>query len=165
MDAKRSPGRPPKSRAREDDARDEAGEARNPTDRRERIPMGGMQLKLAVPKKPGMHFHWAADRGMNLARYKAAGYEFVNDEKTIDEAGDGQGTRISRISGSETLYLMEIPQKWYDEDQSKKQLGLDEIDDQLRRGHHKNVASQDAGAMTRGSDRGDIVIETLDGRK
>ncbi len=159
MSEERTRGRPRKDR---DDM------SREPTGRAERVPMGGMILKLEAPKRPGYFRRWAADRKTNLQRYLNAGYKFVTDDITVEEAGNSQNSRVSQISGDEMLYLMEIPQKLYDEDQAAKQAELDEIDETLRRGHLTGADSRDvkAQAFYPGSKtRGDIVMETPDGSR
>ena len=155
-----------KSRGREADGRDDAMTARAPEGRRERIPMGGLNLQLLASERPGFQRRWCAKRGTRLQKFLDAGYDYVKDEKNVDEAGDGMGARISKISGDEMLYLMEIPLKWYNEDQAAKNKKRDEIDKTLRRGRIQGATAQDTGAFYRGSkNRGDIVYETTDGAR
>lgn len=152
-------------RPRQADARAELAEEREPKGRRQRVPLGSMRLKLTAPKRRGFHRRWIVDRANRLQEAQLAGYEFVRDEESIEDAGMGRDSRVKQYSGEEILYLMEIPQAFYDEDQRAKQAEIDEIDETLRRGHVKGANAKDRDAYYAGSDRGDIIVETSDGSR
>lgn len=106
-----------------------------PRAERKRIPMSLPRAKLSVPKIPGYHLHWIADRQGRLMQAIQAGYEFVSEtEVGIQDFGLGNdasrtantdmGTRVSVIGGAgmdpgttERLYLMKQKEEWWKEDQ------------------------------------------------
>lgn len=106
-----------------------------PASERKRIPMSLPKAKLGVPKIPGYHLHWIADRQGRLMQAVQAGYEFVTEaEVGIQDFGLGNdasrtantdmGTRVSVIGGAgmdpgttERLYLMKQKEEWWKEDQ------------------------------------------------
>lgn len=84
-------------------------------DRPDRIPMaaGG---KLHVPeslKKEGHQQYWQVDKNGIIDQMKAAYWEVVKDER-------GEPYTVP-AGNDETLYLMEIEQKYYDEDIKSQQ--------------------------------------------
>jgi len=105
---------------------------------RQRIPMSVPNPKLAVPDVPGYHLHWMLGTPSRIAQAMKAGYEFVDpDEVDVvntgladDASSSGNtdlGTRVSVVAGSgtdsngqeERLYLMKIPQEWWETDQKQ----------------------------------------------
>lgn len=93
-----------------------------------RIPIHGARNIMAIPemvKKPGYHYTWQPDRHSNLERFLNAGYAFVTDPGRANDLTantsarlNGQGQALSMRSGEDTLYLLEVRQEWYDEDQA-----------------------------------------------
>ncbi len=80
-----------------------------------RIPMSAGN-KLHVPdqlKKEGYQQYWQADRKGMIEQMEAAWWEKVTDER-------GEAVTVP-AGGGETLYLMHIEQKHYDEDIAKQQ--------------------------------------------
>lgn len=111
-----------------------------------RVPMSVPSLRLAVPDIPGKHLHWILDR--NVARALRAGYEFVPEDMVevnnfglADAAAESGstdlGSRISVLAGgvseeskqSQRLYLMMLPQEWWEQDQAKR----DEVNEGIAR--------------------------------
>jgi len=93
-------------------SRDE--KAHTPGGRPERVPFG-QGAKLTVPKgivKKGYHAHWFIDRPGELESAQAAYYEFVTVEGKKYSTPAGQGLNH---------YLMQIEQKYYDQDMIKQQ--------------------------------------------
>jgi len=105
---------------------------------RTRIPMSMPQLKLEVPEIPGYHLHWFLNTPGRISRALAAGYTFVEDDEVDivntglanDRSASGNtdlGTRVSISAGSapgddgqeQRLYLMKIPEEWWEEDQAE----------------------------------------------
>lgn len=96
-----------------------------------RIPMSIPHRKLETPEIPGYHQHWMADRDGRIQQALRAGYQFVEPEDinalNVKQIGSGKsaptgtdlGTRISMISGGETLYLMKIKKEWFEADQAE----------------------------------------------
>lgn len=116
-----------------------------------RIPMSAPTQQLAVPEIEGYHLHWHL--GANVPRAKQAGYTHVTDEDGIDVVGRGVansgsdigstdlGSIISILSGTsnnneepDRLYLMKIPQEWWEEDQKNLQSRNDQIAASIRGG-------------------------------
>lgn len=95
---KRGPGRPKRDHENQE--------------RPARIPMSAGN-KLQAPKREGYQRYWALDRNGMLEQMKAAWWEFVLD---------GRGEKMTVPGGKgDTHYLMEIEQKFYDEDKAKEQ--------------------------------------------
>jgi hypothetical protein len=109
--------------------------------RRTRIPFGAAQAKLSYPPRPGFHRHWFRDDPGRVERAKAAGYDHVEDPLT--------GQPVSRLGGVAdgggglSMYLMEQPQHWHDEDVALGQKPVDEIDRAIR---HGAIGREKAGA-------------------
>jgi len=103
-DKKRGPGRPSRKTA-----------AHINKNRPARIPLSAGN-KLHVPeslRREGYHQYWAIDRKGEIEQMKAAWYEIVTDDRNEPvtvPAGNG-----------DTHYLMEIEQKYYDEDMERQQ--------------------------------------------
>ncbi len=95
---RRGPGRPP---------RDHENKQRPP-----RVPMSSGN-KLRAPKREGYQRYWAVDRPGDIEQMKAAWWDFV-----LDENGEKKTIPAGR---GETHYLMEIEQKYYDEDRAAEQ--------------------------------------------
>ncbi len=104
--------------------------------------------------KDNFHQRWVLDRDDRVAMFLEAGYEFVKrtqkivgdptvDSKTLD-------TRVSKSSNGKDLFLMQLPIKFYDDDQKAKQRAVDEIEQSMQRpGKGKAVGSEvDYGAIT-----------------
>ena len=85
------------------------------TSRPTRIPMSAGN-KLNVPehlKKEGYQQYWQVDRPGVIEQMEAAWWEKVTDER--------KEPVTVPAGGGETLYLMHIEQKYYDEDIAKQQ--------------------------------------------
>lgn len=85
--------------------------------KRERAPrvamVAGQALNAEHLKKPGFKYRWFSDKneGSRLAQAQAAWWDFVKEEN---------GEKVSRRSGPETLFLMEIEEKYWNDDQKLK---------------------------------------------
>ena len=114
-EVRRGPGRPPSN------PRVESDEPR--ASRSARRPFGAQRQKLAYEPREGFHRHWFNDVGGRIQEALAAGYTHVTDSS---------GKNVSHIGGSHphggalTMYLMEIPIEWYEEDRAAKQKLVDE---------------------------------------
>jgi len=117
-----------------------------------RIPMSAPNQKLAVPEIPGYHLHWHL--GRNVPRALQAGYTHVTQSDGIEVANTGLadaksavgstdlGSNVSILAGSdvgpdmepERLYLMKIPQEWWEQDQKALLNRNESIAQQLRGG-------------------------------
>jgi hypothetical protein len=103
-----------------------------------RTPITGDRSILEVHgKRAGFQYRWVRDTsetGHEIVRYLSAGYEFVNRNKEGIVIGDnsvyqskavGSIIRVPAGRDDDYLYLMKIPQEWYDEDQEAKQREVD----------------------------------------
>lgn len=116
-----------------------------------RIPMSAPHQKLAVPDIPGYHLHWHL--GKNVPRALQAGYTHVTLDDGVDVANTGiadpkttvgstdMGSNISILAGDsdegmepERLYLMKLPQEWWEADQRALLQRNESIAQQLRGG-------------------------------
>ena len=80
-----------------------------------RVPMvAGQTLNANHLKKAGFHYRWFSNKneGARMDAAQQAWWEFVKDSS---------GEKVSRRSGPETLFLMCIEDKFYNEDQQLKQ--------------------------------------------
>ena len=83
-----------------------------------RVPMSAA-LKLDYAKREGFRRSWELDDGSKLDIRVAAWWEFVKDEN---------GNNITRSAGGgKDLYLMEIKEEYYQEDDDKFQAENDQI--------------------------------------
>lgn len=92
-----------------------ANDAHQNTQRPARVPMSAGN-KLHVPdhlKKEGYQQYWQVDRPGVIEQMEAAWWEKVTDERKEPITVPG--------GGGDTLYLMHIEKKYYDEDIAKQQ--------------------------------------------
>jgi len=124
------------------------------TDRSEgkvaRVPFGGVKLKMQLSeadmkgfKDRKMITRWFNDDPGRIERAQGGGYKFVKPEHATSLGqgalhGDGSdpesNARVSLVVNRDPqtrAYLMEIPKKFYDEDQKAKQDEVDRIDEAL----------------------------------
>lgn len=99
-----------------------------------RKPFGAREPRLDVSRfaRPGYVQRWFNDYHGRIDRAKEAGYVHIN------ENGKPKKMVVDRSSGLEA-YAMEIPQEFYDEDFSRKQANLDQLDEAIIR---KPIADQ-----------------------
>lgn len=106
---------------------------------RKRIPMSVPTRKLVVPEIPGFKLRWVRGTEGRLNQALQAGYTFVgrgevallNADLAGSSAANGNtdlGDRVSVASGDEViegnsvrLYLMKLPQGYWDEDEMAEQ--------------------------------------------
>lgn len=102
--------------------------------RRRRKPLGTTEQKLARPHNKGFVRRWLNDTPGRVERAKEAGYRHVrtdDGEKSPEVAVVG----VSEDGSPLHAYLMEIPEKYYKEDQLEKERPLAEFDKVLKRGN------------------------------
>jgi hypothetical protein len=120
----------------------------NKAKRTERTILGGMKQKLNAPERKGFHRRWFNDNGTRIHDAQSAGYEFVTDDQG-KTTSDSTSTRIMQVVGTKEdgsplhAYLMEKPQKFYDQDQAIKQKEVDVVDDAIRKGGIAGKPGQD----------------------
>src|ERR1700687_4279045 len=77
------------------------------------------------------------DKDYRIAMFLEAGYELVKPngssvgEKTV-ETSSGLDSRVSKSTGGRKLYLMQLPMKFYKEDQLAKQKQIDDMEQSMR---------------------------------
>lgn len=135
-------GRPPTK------VREEAHEPeREPRGRAQRVPLGIQRLKLQSSQRPGFVRRWVNDDGARIQMAQQGGYEFVRKDgkATTTDAGEA----VSQIGGKSEggvpmrIYLMEIREDWYQDDQATKQESIDATEKQIRRGELVGKVGQD----------------------
>lgn len=128
----------------------ESEESRENNPGRTRLPIGERDV-LTVPKKKGFVRRWVMDKvedGPRIKRFEAAGYELVRESIRVGDqkAGDANplGSPVCTPARGFTnawLYLMEIPEEWYEEDQRLKQEKIDQEEAKMR---HRGGSEQEA---------------------
>ena len=124
-----------------------------------RVPFGTVRLKMQLSdedmkgfEERGMKTYWFNDIDGRIQRAKAGGYSFVDPENAmslgqsaIHSGNTDEGSKVSMIVSRGELemraYLMEIPLKYWKEDQQTK---ADHIDDQM---DLHEFTGEDAGSM------------------
>ncbi len=118
-------GRPPKAEA--------APDSYVPQASRKRIPLGGLVDKLQYEERNGYHQHWFKNTPARIQQAKNAGYDLVPG---VDQQIAGQDEH----GKPESLVLMQIPEKWYREDQALKQRRIDEQEADIASRHGGNLS-------------------------
>ena len=112
-------------------------------ERPKRIPMqAGQKLDYSAYKREGYQLYLAIDKPGMLEQMQRAWWSFVQDDR---------GNKVtSPAGGGFTHYLMEIEQKYYDEDIAKQQASISETTKkaaQLK--DHEYVPDGKDGVLTR----------------
>jgi len=147
--------------AKEGNSRADRPTGRDETGRKERVPLGAPRPKMGAPKRAGYVRRWMNDDGDRIRLAEQGGYQFVEDERDIDESG--RGARVSQTVGTKEdgsplrAFLMEIRQEFYDADQAAKQSKIDEVQSAIERGDIRGAQSQDQ-AKFYVSDEGKIGV-------
>lgn len=90
-----------------------------------RVPLGTRNV-LTAPKRQGFVRRFVNDDADRVKQFEAAGYKVVRENIVVGDPKTGKGGKIGTVvrpsvgSGGSAV-LMEIPQKYYDEDQKTKQ--------------------------------------------
>lgn len=134
----------------------------NTISREQRIPLTGFRDKLSVfGKDPNYYYYWTADTsegGMEIQRYKAAGFDFVqSNEVTIGDVyvykTENVGTIVRAPSGDgRYLFLMKQPMEWHLEDQRNYYADIDDKEDALRDPNQQGVDGAYGKALYRERD-------------
>jgi hypothetical protein len=134
-----------------------------------RVPFGGLSYKLEVKHKdPAYWYYWFRNRGDEVERAKAAGYEFVSrrqargaelpEELTLRDVDGGNQSlddRYERFGGRDefgrdyTMVLMRQPMEYHLEDHKADQAAADRIDEAIFRQEFKGQSvSQKYGQVS-----------------
>lgn len=90
-----------------------------------RVPIGS-RSRLGVPEKKGYVRRWVVDRGDRIQQFREAGWEIVQDPYLRAGQEPSKSSSLLTSTARKDLghgdygYLMEIPEKWYREDQLAK---------------------------------------------
>lgn len=120
-------------------------ESRTETGRKGRIPLGHVAPKMARQASKGMVGRWLNDEAGRIEAARNAGYEHVMESTGID----GEEKPVSMVVGVAEnghplkAYYMEIPEKFYREDQQAKQKEVDRVDDAILRGNIEGKVGDD----------------------
>lgn len=103
-------------------------------ERSTRVPFGAptQRFNISEEDKKKFHYHrfndnWRKEPG-RIQRAQAAGYEFVDHERSGETAGtNDDGSEIKDV-------LMRQPKEMYDADQALKNEEMDKVDKQIQRG-------------------------------
>lgn len=106
-----------------------------------RVPLDGPRNLLTIPQhleKPGVHYTWQHE--VDVPRFQAAGYDFVTDPIAVGDPTVNTTSRINAPGNSvvlrykgDVLYLLAIPEEWYNEDQQRMEDQRKATEDQMRR--------------------------------
>ena len=113
-------------------------------DRGTRVPLGGFTGPLAMieeNKDPEMHYSWVLDDdedGSKIERRLQAGYEFCDPKENLVAGSTSVYSSVTRGSlcrkpagQGRYLYLMKIPQEWYEDDKAVGQKRVDATENSL----------------------------------
>lgn len=108
--------------------------AKEPRGRVTRTPVGTRNVLTVKGKDPNYVYRIVNDIDDRVQMFKDAGYELVSDDavavgdKRASSASSlGSAKRVSVGQGTQAV-VMRISRDWYEEDQSKKQDGVDQIE-------------------------------------
>jgi hypothetical protein len=134
-----------------------------------RVPLGGRRAKLQLSeadqkefKKRGVVGRWMNDEGGRISAALAAGYRFTDPKYAtslglgaIHEGNTDEGSRVSKIvtrpNGADLAvrgFLMEIPIKFWKEDQALKEERNQEVDKALNLGEGGTEQNQYGTGVT-----------------
>lgn len=131
--------------------------------REERIPVSRGKDILSLQgfdKDPDKEYYWVntnTAEGMGrVDRFKAGGWEIVPKQPGMKvgdlavDRGSLLGSAITHTRGNQTLLLMAIPKKWWEEDQMAKQAKVDAteatMNEDLRQGRFPMTGSNERGS-------------------
>ena len=113
--------------------------------RKERTPLGAREQKMARVASPGMVGRWINDTGDRIARALRGDWKHVMESTGVD----GEEKPVSMVVGTHengqplTAYYMEIPERFYREDQKAKQQQVDLIDEAIKGGNIEGEVGKD----------------------
>lgn len=107
-----------------------------PKNRPKRTPLGQRNLLTIGNKRKGFNQRWINDVDDRIERAKAAGYTPVMRPTEVGDQRAGAATQVGDIvkrpvGGGITAVLMEIPDKYHQEDQAAKEAKLKETERSL----------------------------------
>ena len=129
-------------------SREEREESREPEGRKARVPLGTPKQRLAAPVRAGFKRRWVNDVPGRVQHAIDGGYTHVRvkapDESDADRTINRKEVVGTKQDGSAlTAYLMEIPEKFYKEDQKTKMAEIDKVDETIQRGNIRGADPED----------------------
>jgi len=113
---------------------------------RKRIPLGTRNV-LTAPKKAGFVRRFVNDKGDRLQQFINAGYAIVKEDIMVGDPHVGKprqlGNSVSSQRDGQRKVLMEIPEKYYEEDNKVEQDKITNTENELRR----NLVSSGADGL------------------
>lgn len=129
------------------DKKEAKTDTREETERTERVPLGGQTYKLDAPLRPGYRRYWFNDDIGRIESALAAGYKHVEEKRGKRASKWKRPAGTNETGGQRYVYLMEIPEEFYQEDQAAKQRPIDEIDAAIQGGVVNGADGKDEGAF------------------
>jgi len=105
---------------------------------RKRIPLGTRNV-LTAPKKDGFVRRFVNDKGDRIQRFKDAGYSIVEDDIQVGDPKIGKPGQLGSnvfvplSGGNQRAVLMEIPEKYYNEDYKAAQEKITQQENEMKR--------------------------------
>ena len=105
---------------------------------RKRIPLGTRNV-LTAPKKDGFVRRFVNDKGNRIQRFKDAGYSIVEDDIQVGDPKIGKPGQLGSSvfvplsGGNQRAVLMEIPEKYKNEDYRAAQDKITRQEDEMKR--------------------------------
>ena len=104
---------------------------------RKRIPLGARNI-LTASKKPGFVRRFVNDKGDRIQAFKDAGWASVEMTGQVGDDKAGRATSMGSsanpsVGGGQRAVLMEIPEKFYDEDKKAKQAKITQVENEIKR--------------------------------
>ena len=129
-------------------SREEREESREPEGRKERVPLGTPKQRLAAPKRPGFVRRWVNDVPGRIQHAIDGSWTHVREKAPGDDSNKRASYRSAVVGTKQdgsalTAYLMEIPEKFYKEDQKTKMAEIDKVDETIQRGNIRGADSED----------------------
>ena len=104
---------------------------------RKRIPLGTRNI-LTAPKKSGFVRRFVNDKGDRVQRFKEAGYSIVEENIQVGDPKIGKASQLGgsvdvQVGSGQRAILMEIPEKYYNEDKKIAQNKITKVENEIRR--------------------------------
>lgn len=104
---------------------------------RKRIPLGTRNI-LTAPKKPGFVRRFVNDKGDRVQQFKDAGYSIVEEKIKVGDDKIGKVSQLGssvevQVGSGQRAVLMEISEKYYNEDQKIAQNKIKQTEDEMKR--------------------------------
>lgn len=103
---------------------------------RKRVPLGSRNI-LTAPKRSGFVRRFVNDKGDRVQAFKDAGWTLVEDtpvgDSKIGRASSIGSTTNPSVGGGQRAFLMEIPEKYYQEDYNAAQAKITQVESEIKR--------------------------------